>query len=98
MRTSLFFATAAIFVTPAIAQSVHLGAPLFEDSYSNRGQCQSALAHERNAQRKDPTRRGTDYQQLSPSDFQAESLRTTRCELTDDGWQVMFNAEGFDDD
>ena len=97
MRTLVITLAAAGLATPALAQSVHLGAPQFQDTYSTRGACQSALAHERNDQRKDPTTRGSGYEDLSTSDFQAESLRTTRCELVDGSWQVMFNANGFDD-
>jgi len=85
MRTIMFTLAAATLAGPALAQSIHLGSPQFQDSYANRGQCQSALAHERNAQRKDPATRGSGYQDLSAPDFQAESLRTTRCEMTDDG-------------
>lgn len=95
MRTILTTLAVAALAAPAAAQSIHLGSPQFEDSYANRGQCQSALAHERNAQRKDPATRGAGYEDLSTSAFQAESLRTTRCEEVDGEWQVMFNADGF---
>jgi hypothetical protein len=97
MRMIILAASAAVLGAPAVAQSIQLGSPQFEESYATRGACQSALAHERNSQRKDPTTRGAGYEDLSTSDFQSESLRTTRCELGDDGWQVMFNADGFDD-
>lgn len=96
MRKILLGIAAATLAGPALAQSIHLGAPQFEDSYANRGQCQSALAHERNDQRKDPTTRGAGYEDLSTSDFQSESLSTTRCEMVDGEYQVMFNADGFD--
>ena len=98
MRTLLLAAGAIALATPALGQTIHLGEPLFEDSYSSRGQCQSALSHERNSQRKNAATRGEGYRDLSRSDFQQESLRTTRCEEVDGEWQVMFNADGFDDD
>lgn len=69
--------------------------PEFEGGFSNRGQCQSTLSHVRNDQRRDPSLRGSDYTELSTSDFQAESLRTTRCELIDGRYQVVFYVDGF---
>ena len=69
--------------------------PEFEGGFDNRGQCQSALSHVRNDQRRDPSLRGTDYTDLSTSDFQQESLRTTRCELIDGRYQVVFYVDGF---
>lgn len=97
MRKILIIAAAGALAAPALAQGtggVILGPPQFEDGYKNRGQCESALAHERNLQRKDPTKRGAAYQALSPSDFQRESLRTTRCELVGDEYQVVFYVSG----
>ena len=91
---------AASFAAPLFAQSaggVILTNPEFEAGFGNRGQCQSALSHVRNDQRRDPTQRGTDYTELSSSDFQAESLRTTRCELIDGRYQVVFYIDGFED-
>jgi len=69
--------------------------PEFEGGFDNRGQCQAALSHVRNDQRRDPSLRGSDYTDLSTSDFQAESLRTTRCELVDGRYQVVFYVDGF---
>ena len=91
-------ALAASLAVPAMAQSaggVILTNPEFVGGFANRGQCQSALSHVRNDQRRDPTLRGTDYTDLSSSDFQAESLNTTRCELIDGRYQVVFYVDGF---
>ena len=81
---------------PAIAQNggIVLGAPQF-DSYANRGQCESALAHERNKQRKDPATRGAGYEGLSGSDFNRASQTTTRCEERNGRWVVVYYANGF---
>ena len=56
MKKMLLAVMASTLAMPVAAQDTGtvLGPPQF-DSYSNRGACQSALAHERNAQRKDPT-------------------------------------------
>ena len=90
---------AASFAAPLLAQGtggVILGAPQFDaEGYSNRGQCESALAHVRNDQRKNAETRGEAYRELSPSDFQKESLRTTRCEEIDGRYQVVFYVNGF---
>jgi|SRR5687767_7791669 len=89
--------TAAAFTAPAFAQGIVLGPPQFE-SYSSRGQCESALAHERNNQRRDPATRGAGYEDLSGSDFNRASRTTTRCELRNGQWVVVYYADGFDDD
>ena len=78
-----------------VTGGVILTNPEFEGGFDNRGQCQSALSHVRNDQRRDPTLRGTDYTDLSTSDFQQESLRTTRCELIDGRYQVVLYVDGF---
>ena len=94
----LLVATAALsFATPAFAQlagGIVLTNPEFANGFGNRGQCQSALSHVRNDQRKDPTTRGSGYQDLSTSDFQHESQRTTRCEVIDGRYQVVFYVDG----
>lgn len=89
------FATGAIAL-PASAQDdgVVLGPPQF-DSYANRGQCESALAHERNSQRSNPETRGAGYEDLSGSDFNRASRTTTRCERRDGRWVVVYYANGF---
>lgn len=81
---------------PALAQTggTVLGAPQF-GSYANRGQCQSALAHERNNQRKNPATRGAGYENLSGSDFQRASQTTTRCEERNGRFVVVFYPNGF---
>ena len=91
----LGLATAAMAV-PAMAQSggIVLGAPQFQ-TYANRGQCTAALAKERNLQRKDPTKRGAGYGDLSGSEFNKASLTTTRCELRNGRYVVVYYANGF---
>lgn len=81
---------------PALAQDegVVLGPPQF-DSYSSRGRCESALAHERNSQRRNPETRGAGYEDLSGSDFNRASRTTTRCERRDGRWVVVYYADGF---
>lgn len=89
---------AAGLSAPLFAQGtggIILTNPEFEGGFGNRGQCQSTLSHVRNDQRKDPSLRGSDYTDLSSSDFQAESLRTTRCEMIDGRYQVVFYVDGF---
>ena len=98
MRRSILIAAAGLLAMPAYAQTggTVLGAPQFSaNGYANRGACESALAHERNAQRADPSRRGAGYQDLSGSDFNHASRTTTRCELRDGRYQVVFNPNGF---
>jgi hypothetical protein len=87
---------ASAFAMPAMAQTggIVLGAPQF-DSYANRGQCQSALAHERNKQRKNADTRGAGYEDLSGSEFNRASLTTTRCEERNGRWVVVYYANGF---
>jgi hypothetical protein len=81
---------------PALAQDtgVVLGPPQFQ-SYANRGQCESALAHERNSQRADPATRGEGYRDLRGSEFNRASLTTTRCEERNGRFVVVFYQNGF---
>lgn len=65
------------------------------EKYNSRGQCESALAQERNAQRKDPATRGSGYEGLSGSDFNKASRTTTRCEERDGKYVVVFYQDGF---
>ena len=89
---------AASLAAPLLAQGaggVILTNPEFGTGFDNHGQCVSALAKVRNDQRKNPDRRGEAYRTLSASDFQKESLRTTRCELIDGKHRVVFYVNGF---
>lgn len=96
MRKIIFAVLAGTIAFPAAAQTVVLGPPQFAaNGYDNRGACQSALAHERNTQRANPGTRGAGYQDLSGSDFNRASRTTTRCELRDGRWVVVFNRNGF---
>lgn len=98
MKTWMFAiiaGAAALPVMPAMAQNDGqiLGAPQFSaNGYANRGACESALAHERNSQRKNPATRGSGYNDLSGSDFNKASRETTTCELRGDRYQVIYRA------
>jgi hypothetical protein len=95
MKKLIIAALAGIVAAPAIAQGgTVLGPPQF-GSYTNRGQCESALAAERNKQRKDPATRGAGYRDLSGSDFNKASRKTTRCEERGGKFVVVFNQNGF---
>ena len=95
-RNILLGLGAAAMAVPAMAQTggIVLGAPQFQ-TYANRGACTAALAKERNAQRKDAARRGAGYQDLSGSAFNRASLTTTRCELRNGRYVVVYYANGF---
>ena len=97
MKKLVFAIVAGATAFPAMAfQSIVLGPPQFATGgYANRGQCESALAHERNRQRADPALRGADYRSLSGPAFIQESRRTTHCELRNGRYVVVFNAGGF---
>lgn len=95
MNKLIVAAMAGIVATPALAQGgVVLGPPQF-GSYANRGQCESALAAERNSQRKNPGTRGAGYQDLTGSEFNKASRSTTRCEERNGQWVVVFYQNGF---
>ena len=96
MKKFIIAAIATAMALPAMAADpgVVLSAPQFQQ-YDNRGQCVSALAAERNRQRKDPASRGQGYQNLSESEFNKASLRTTRCELRNGKYVVLFYQNGF---
>ena len=81
---------------PALAQDdgVVLGPPQFDD-YRNRGQCERALAAERNDQRRNPETRGAGYEDLSGSEFNRASRDTTRCERRNGRWVVVYYADGY---
>jgi uncharacterized protein YdeI (BOF family) len=97
MKKLIFAAAAAALSFPALAQTggIVLTNPEFAGGFKNRGQCESTLAQVRNEQRKNPETRGTGFQQLSESDFQRESRRTTRCEERNGKFVVVFNQNGF---
>jgi hypothetical protein len=97
--TKYLLATAAagLISTGALAQGtggVILTNPEFTGGFDNNGQCTAALAKVRNAQRKDPTTRGAG-QDLKGAKFNKLSLTTTRCELIDGRYQVVYYANGF---
>jgi len=95
MKKLIIAAMAGAIAMPAFAQGgTVLGPPQFQ-SYANRGQCESALAAERNKQRKDPATRGAGYGDLSGSDFNKASRTTTRCEERNGQWVVVYNQNGF---
>jgi hypothetical protein len=95
MKKLTIAAMAGAIAFPALAQGggVVLGAPQF-DAYASRGQCESALAAERNKQRKDPATRGAGYEDLSGSEFNKASRTTTRCEERGGKYVVVYYANG----
>ena len=97
MKKLIFAAAVAALSFPALAQTggIVLTNPEFAGGFKNRGQCESTLAQVRNEQRKNPVTRGAGFQQLSESDFQRESRRTTRCEERNGKFVVVFNQNGF---
>ncbi|MFL6733934.1 MAG: hypothetical protein ACJ8EY_04485 [Sphingomicrobium sp.] len=97
MKKILAAAVAFTVVSPAFAQEE--GGIVLADygTFSSYDECNSALAHIRNEQRKNPSTRGTGYQDLSGSAFNKASLTTTRCEeVSDDTYQIVFYEGGFD--
>lgn len=97
MKKLVLAAAAAALSFPAFAQTggIVLTNPEFAGGFKNRGQCEAALAHVRNEQRKNPETRGAGFRDLSESEFQRESRRTTRCEQRDGRFVVVFNRNGF---
>jgi uncharacterized protein YdeI (BOF family) len=97
MKKLVFVAAAAAMSFPAFAQTggIVLTNPEFQGGFKNRGQCESTLAQVRNNQRKNPATRGAGFRELSESEFQRESLRTTRCEERAGKFVVVFNQNGF---
>lgn len=90
-------AAACLIASGAFAQGtggVILANPEFAGGFENNGQCTSALAKVRNAQRKDPATRGAG-QDLKGAEFNKLSLTTTRCELINGRYQVVYYANGF---
>ncbi|MEO7826469.1 MAG: hypothetical protein ABIR60_04945 [Allosphingosinicella sp.] len=95
MKKLIIAAMAGSIAMPALAAGgIVLGAPQFQ-SYANRGQCESALAAERNKQRKDSTTRGAGYQDLSGAEFNKASRTTTRCEERNGQFVVVYYQNGF---
>jgi hypothetical protein len=95
MKKLVTAALAGAIAVPALAQGgTVLGPPQFQ-SYDSRGACESALAAERNKQRKDSTTRGAGYQDLSGSEFNRASRTTTRCEDRNGKYVVVYYANGF---
>ncbi|HEY8592900.1 MAG TPA: hypothetical protein VIL42_08560 [Sphingomicrobium sp.] len=94
MKSVLLAASAVLLATPAFAQSI----PLTEyGTFASRGQCESALAKERNAQRKGEKARGAGYENLSGSEFNKASRATTTCERTQTGeYAFMYDASAYD--
>jgi hypothetical protein len=88
---------AGLIASGALSQGaggVILTNPEFADGFENNGQCTSALAKVRNAQRKDPATRGAG-QELKGAEFNKLSMTTTRCELINGRYQVVYYANGF---
>jgi hypothetical protein len=97
MKKFMTIAAIAALATPAVAQETGGIALSSYGTFSSYEECNSALAHVRNDQRKNPSTRGADYRNLSRSEFNRASLTTTRCEEVSDGdYQIVFYAGGFD--
>ena len=98
MKIFLAGAVALGLAAPIAAQGaggVILTNTEFNGGFGNNGQCTAALAKVRNHQRLHSETRGEAYRNLSASDFQKASLRTTRCEKIDGRYRVVFYADGF---
>jgi hypothetical protein len=97
MRKIFLTAAATLIAAPLSAQGT--GGTVLDQygSYTSAGQCNSALAHVRNAQRKNASTRGAGYQNLSGSAFNRASLTTTRCENVDGMYQIVYYQNGFPD-
>ena len=86
---------AAALAAPALGQGAG-GVVLGEyGTFANRGECESALAHVRNDQRRNPDTRGSGYEDLSGSDFNRASRTTTRCERVGQTYSIVFYENGF---
>ena len=94
MKKLIVTLAAATLAVPAMAQSG--GIVLAEyGSYTNRGQCESALAQVRNDQRRNPETRGAGYEDLTGSEFNRASRTTTRCERVNNEWVFVYYEDGF---
>lgn len=91
---------AVALVVPAMAMAAHVpigngpgGVVNTEnpEGFSNKGQCQSALSHEINRQRQDPSARVPSRQDQKASDFQRDMLDRFECRFSDtDGSYRVF--------
>lgn len=95
MKKLMLAVMATAMAVPALAtDGTVIGAPQFpNEGFSNRGQCESALAQERNRQRKNPALRGEGFRELSESDFQRASRETTTCEERNGRFFVVFRPQ-----
>lgn len=82
---------AVALVVPAVAMAAHPtgsgpgGVVNTEnpDGFRNKGQCQSALSHEINRQRQDPSARTPSRQDQKASDFQRDMLDRFECRFSE---------------
>lgn len=96
MKRLVIALAATAFAMPAFAQTT--GTVLTEyGTFSSRGKCESALAHVRNDQRRNPETRGAGYEGLSGSEFNRASRTTTRCEEVGGKYVFVYSEDGFDD-
>ncbi len=56
-----------------------------EGGFTNKGQCQSALSHEINRQRKDPEERVASRREQKASDFQRDMKDRFECRIFEEG-------------
>jgi len=94
MKIRYTHALAAVaLVVPAVAMATHPtgagpgGVVNTEnpDGFRNKGQCQSALSHEINRQRQDPSARVPARQDQKASDFQRDMLDRFECRFWEEG-------------
>jgi len=98
MRMLSFVAISLGLAAPLAAQSggTVLSNPEFVGGFANKGTCTAALAKVRNEARKDPSRRGgAPYTTMSGSEYNKASLTTTRCELRNGRYVVVYYSNGF---
>jgi len=97
MKIILAAAAALSLAVPALALGaggVVLTNPEFTDGFNTPGECDSALAKVRDNQSKNPAMRSAAYRELSEAEYLKESLRTTRCEMVEGRYRVVFYVNG----
>jgi hypothetical protein len=99
-RLMLAAAAAATIAVPAFAQTATDGTiltntPEMAAGFDNMGQCMSAFRQLRNDQRKSGMRGGEPYDSMGNGEYNNASKTTTRCEMINGRYYVVFNANGF---
>ena len=97
MKAIVAAAVLLSLAVPAFAQGAGgmvVTNPEFTDGFNTPGECDAALATFRNDRRDHPEKRIEAYRDLSASDFEKASLRTTRCEMVEGRYKVVFYVNG----